>query len=81
MQRLQIETPVEIRRVETEEDAQREQFFGSPIIRIDGQDIAPPPDDMSPGLTCRAYRRADGRISPLPPVEAIELALHKAKAS
>ena len=76
MQRLGVDVPVEIRRIETEEEARAQAFFGSPTIRVHGQDIAPPPEDlMEPSLTCRAYRRADGRISPLPPVEAIEAAL------
>ena len=76
MQRLGIELPLEIIRVETEEEAQERAFLGSPTIRVNGQDIAPPPEDINwPGLHCRVYRRADGRISPLPPVELIEAAL------
>lgn len=76
MQRLHLEVPLEIIRIDTEEEAQAQQFFGSPTIRVDGEDIAPIPADFAwPALTCRAYRRADGRISPLPPVELIEAAL------
>ncbi len=81
MQRLQIEVPIEIIRVETEEEAREQRFFGSPTIRINGQDIASPPEDMPPGLTCRAYRRRDGRISPLPPTELLEEALRAAISS
>ncbi len=73
-----IHTPVEIIEVKTEAEAQRYTFYGSPTIRVDGVDIAPLPEDIAePGLTCRAYRRADGRISPLPPRELIAAALQR----
>ena len=75
----QVSAPVEIIRVETDEEAQSYTFYGSPTIRIDGNDIAPLPEGMDqPALTCRGYRRADGRISPLPPRELIKAALHAA---
>lgn len=64
-----------ITKVESEEQAQRLHFTGSPTIRVDGQDIDPPPPDSQYALTCRAFRRADGRISPLPPEETIRRAL------
>lgn len=74
----QIQAPVEITEVKSEEEAERYQFYGSPTIRIDGRDIAPPPEDMArPSLTCRAYTRMDGHISPLPPRELILAALHR----
>ncbi len=56
---------VELRQVESEADAAREHFAGSPTIRIDGADIAPV-DGEPFGLTCRIYHRRDGRISPTP---------------
>ena len=61
-----ISTDVEVVKVETEEQAQQLRFVGSPTILINGQDIDPPPPDSRYGLTCRAYRLEDGRISPLP---------------
>ena len=61
-----ISTDVEVVKVETEEQAQQLRFVGSPTILINGQDIDPPPPDSYYGLTCRAYRLEDGRISPLP---------------
>jgi len=79
MQRLLIEDPVEIIQIETEEEAQAYSFFGSPTILINGTDIAPPPEDMPPGLTCRAYRQPNGRISPLPARELVEAALNAAR--
>jgi hypothetical protein len=54
-----------IREVNTDEDADREGFTGSPTIRIDGTDIQPVESEPY-GLTCRVYHRRDGRISPTP---------------
>jgi len=74
-----IADPIAVIEVKTEDEARQYRFYGSPTIHIDGQDIVPPLEDMiGPGLTCRAYRRADGRISPLPPREAIVAAFQKA---
>jgi hypothetical protein len=56
---------VELREVETEQDATRERFSGSPTIRIDGDDVSPVESDPY-GLTCRLYHRRDGRVSPTP---------------
>jgi hypothetical protein len=56
---------VEVREVATADAAEREQFVGSPTIRIDGRDVQPPPAGPA-GLTCRIYRLRDGRVSPLP---------------
>ncbi len=57
---------VEVREIDTEASAEREEFVGSPTIRIDGADLHPPPEGEPPGLTCRVYRRRDGSVSPLP---------------
>jgi hypothetical protein len=51
--------------LETEADAQRERFIGSPTIRIDGTDIFDP-GDTPYALDCRVYYRRDGKVSPLP---------------
>ena len=56
---------VEVREVSSDADAEREEFVGSPTIRIDGRDVQPLPDEPI-GLACRIYRLADGRVSPLP---------------
>jgi hypothetical protein len=74
-----ILTEIEIIKVETDEQAQRLRFIGSPTIRVDGQDINPPPLDAYYALTCRAYRLEDGRISPLPSPDMIQHALHHRK--
>ena len=65
---------VEVVKVETEEQARELRFVGSPTIRVDGQDIDPP-DDSRYALTCRAYRLADDRISPLPSKDIIRQAV------
>lgn len=54
-----------VREIRTDFGAEREHFVGSPTIRIDGVDVAPPGDEPF-GLTCRIYHRRDGRISPTP---------------
>ena len=61
------------------EEAQRLGFPGSPTIRVNGADVEPVEAGDEPfGLTCRVYRRADGRISPLPDPERIRAALRAA---
>lgn len=75
MQQVGIHAEVSVTKVETDEEAERYQFIGSPTIRINGQDIDPPPDDAPYMLGCRAYRRADGRITPLPSEDLIRSAL------
>jgi hypothetical protein len=57
---------VELVEVESDEQAERERFPGSPTIRIDGEDVVPADDCDPVGLTCRVYRLRDGRPSPTP---------------
>jgi hypothetical protein len=66
---------IELREIDTEDLASREAFVGSPTIRVDGRDIAPPGDDQPIGLNCRVYRRRDGRVSPLPDPDDVREAL------
>jgi hypothetical protein len=70
----------EVKRVEIESDeqARRERFPGSPTIRIDGEDIFPPADHEPYSLTCRVYRLRDGRIAPTPDPEDLRDALRRA---
>jgi hypothetical protein len=72
--------PIEVVRVETDEQAQQLRFCGSPTILINGHDIEPidPQQDTAYGLGCRAYRLEDGRISPLPSVALLRTALRRA---
>src|ERR687898_3569517 len=71
---------VEVFKVETEEQARKLRFVGSPTIRVDGQDIDPPSDSRYV-LTCRAYRLEDDRISPLPSKDMIKRALRSVAKS
>jgi hypothetical protein len=74
-----VNADVEIVKVETAEDAEKFKFVGSPTIIVNGQDIDPPVNPYY-GLTCRAYRLEDGRISPLPSEAMIRRALREAEA-
>jgi hypothetical protein len=74
-----VAAEIDIVRVETDEEARRWQFPGSPTIRFNGQDIDPVPSDAYFGLSCRGYHLEDGRISPLPPVDMIRRAVKQAK--
>lgn len=74
-----VEAVVECVKVETEEQAERLQFPGSPTVRINGVDIDPEGAAGSPhALTCRAYRRENGRISPLPSRDQVRQAVLQA---
>ena len=70
-----IKERVQIIEVKTMEQAQQLRFVGSPTIRVNGCDIAPLAEDAVYGLSCRAYFREDGRITPLPPTELIRRAV------
>jgi hypothetical protein len=69
-----------VREVATYPDAERERFVGSPTIRIDGLDIQPLRDEPV-GLTCRVYRRRDGRVSPTPDPVDVRQALQAAASA
>jgi hypothetical protein len=69
-----------VREVDSEAGARAEEFVGSPTIRIDGVDVQPL-DDEPTGLTCRVYRRRDGRISPTPDPVDLRDALRAASIS
>jgi hypothetical protein len=71
---------IEVREVDTETAARREEFVGSPTIKVDGRDISAPTDEPT-GLACRVYRHRDGRTSPLPDPEDLRDALRGAGAA
>jgi hypothetical protein len=75
-----IAAEVEIVKIETDAEAEVWRFVGSPTILVEGRDVDPPPPGARPALACRAYRREDGRISPLPPSELIRRSLRSAQA-
>jgi hypothetical protein len=68
---------VEVVEIESDEQAERERFPGSPTIRIDGEDAIPPGDGDPVGLTCRVYRLRDGRPSPTPDAEDLRDAIRR----
>jgi hypothetical protein len=74
------EALVRPREMLTDDDASEAGFTGSPTILIDGIDAFPPGDEPV-GLSCRIYRRRDGRISPTPDPEDVRDALTRALAT
>lgn len=69
---------VHTREVATEDDAREAGFVGSPTILIDGADLVPAADEEHIGLSCRVYRRRDGRVSPIPDPDDLRDALARA---
>ncbi len=52
-------------------------FHGSPTIRIDGVDVAPPSADVPIGLGCRLYPQEDGRLDGVVPAATISAELRR----
>jgi hypothetical protein len=75
-----IDTEVDMVEVESDEQARAECFPGSPTIRIDGEDVFPCPESEPYSLTCRVYRRRDGRSSPTPDPEDLREAIRRRRA-
>jgi hypothetical protein len=75
-----VHVEIELVKVESEEQAMRLRFVGSPTILVNDVDIDPPTTSYY-GLTCRAYRLEDGRISPLPSERMIRRAVQEAKVN
>ena len=71
---------VRLREIVTEDDALELAFGGSPTILIDGADPLASEDDVPIGLSCRVYRRRDGRIAPTPDPDDLREALRRAAA-
>lgn len=73
-----VNAQIEIIEVVSEKQAAELGFIGSPTILVNGGDIDPHGlEGQFPALTCRVYRLADGRFSPLPPESMIRKALHR----
>lgn len=70
-----IEEEVELRQVDTPEEAEREGFLGSPTIRVNGADVDPSAEGRRDfGLECRLYRTDEG-LAQTPPESWIRAAL------
>ena len=71
---------VEVRHIDSDEQAERERFPGSPTIRIDGADVLPAGEPEPFGLACRVYRLRDGSPSPIPDPHDLRDAIRRARA-
>jgi len=69
---------VRTREIRGDDDARGAGFVGSPTILIDGVDLVPAAADEQIGLSCRVYRRRDGRVSPIPDPDDLREALRSA---
>ena len=65
---------IAVTEITNEDQARALGFPGSPTIRVDGADVEDPGENPI-GLSCRVYKQADGRVSPLPDRAKIEAAL------
>ncbi|HVL96062.1 MAG TPA: hypothetical protein VM266_09395 [Solirubrobacteraceae bacterium] len=67
MARLGVDAPIELRPVESLEQAQRERFLGSPTLRVDGRDAEPGAAARTDfGLKCRLYATPAGLSRTIP---------------
>ncbi len=71
-------TGVTLTEIVTDEQAAQRGFIGSPTVLVDGVDLLPSPADEPTGLSCRVYRRRDGRYSPTPDPDDLRDALRTA---
>jgi hypothetical protein len=69
---------VHSRQIATDDDAEAAGFVGSPTILIDGKDLVPAAAEETIGLSCRVYRRRDGRVSPIPDPDDLREAFARA---
>jgi hypothetical protein len=74
-----VDEPVSMVEVESDEQAHRERFPGSPTIRLDGEDAVPADPGEPFSLTCRVYKLRDGRVSATPDPEDIREAIRRAQ--
>ena len=71
-------TEIELRRIDSQDAAERERFLGSPTVLVDGEDVDPSASARTDfGLKCRLYRTADG-YSQTPAEELIVAAINRA---
>ena len=72
-----IEADVSLVAVDTDEEARRLRFPGSPTLQVDGGDLFPggPADRVAWGLGCRMYRTPEG-LKGAPTSEMLRSALH-----
>ncbi len=71
-----VNVKIDVIKIESDEQAKRLHFLGSPTIIVNDIDIDPQASNHF-GLACRAYQLEDGRISPLPSEEMIRRAIRR----
>jgi len=74
-----VDAEVELVEVASDEQARRERFFGSPTIRINGEDALPPDGGEPYSLTCRVYLTRAGRVSAIPDPDDLREAVRRAE--
>lgn len=77
MDALGIEEAITLVPVDSDEDAKRLAFPGSPTLRVDGADVAPLPGAVEGSLACRTYQ-VGGRLQGLPDKAWVMEALRRA---
>jgi hypothetical protein len=75
----EVQADVRVVHVDSDDDAVRLRFLGSPTVRVDGADIEPAAEArVDFGLQCRVYQ-VDGRFEGAPPTQWIARALGGAR--
>ncbi len=72
------EEQVRLVKVESQQEAERLRFLGSPTVRINGYDVEPDAPSDGFGMECRVYW-VDGRPTGSPPLQWIETAVAAAR--
>lgn len=74
-----VDLDLEVREIHTDAEAEAVRFAGSPTYLVAGRDFEPAEVEHAfRADACRAYRRADGSIGPLPEVARLTAALRAA---
>ena len=79
LQELDVTAPIDLVAVESNDDAERLRFVGSPSVRINGEDVDPGAPTDGFNLECRLYW-VDGRPMGTPPRDMITRAVARAAA-
>jgi Alkylmercury lyase len=76
LNRAGVATELELHRIDSEAEARRLRFLGSPTVRVDGRDVEPDAERREDyGLKCRLYRTAHGALVGQPSDELLLAAL------
>jgi hypothetical protein len=71
-----LEADIELVAVNSDEEARRLRFPGSPTIRVDGRDLFPMPEREDWRLVCRVYNTPEGLMGS-PTAQMLKAALLK----